>query len=75
MGPPTAGQLRLQVTLSDGQTITLNCAQVDVQFSSGGQMRVADSGAVPLSSGVATAAPVTEPPLPPVYEEAAPPKF
>jgi hypothetical protein len=47
--------LRIQVTLTDGQTVELNCARVLIDFPTGGRLKVTENGALPAVPGQMTA--------------------
>ncbi|MDZ4781479.1 MAG: hypothetical protein SGJ19_14610 [Planctomycetia bacterium] len=48
-GGASNGVVKLKVAMSDGQVIEMNCQSVDIVFSSGGQLRVNESGALPVT--------------------------
>jgi len=69
--PPSNAPLKIRIMLTDGQTIEMSCASVEVAFAAGGELRVTENGALPISTIAPPTGRAEQKPLPPVYEEAA----
>ncbi len=67
--PPSNTPLKIRIMLTDGQTIEMSCASVEVAFAAGGELRVTENGALPISTIAPPTGRAEQKPLPPVYEE------